>query len=63
MCKSISPQLVNIKIFRIVRKIKKTNSNWANFTSKKGRGFESRLGFSLFQLTEYAIIGNKIIHL
>ena len=55
-CRSISPHLLRIKVFRIVRKIEKTNSNWANFTSKNGRGFESRLGFSLFHLTEYAII-------
>ena len=54
-CRSISPHLLKIKVFRIVRKIEKTNSNWANFTSKNGRGFESRLGFSLFHLTEYAI--------
>ena len=56
-CRSISPHLLKMKVFRIVRKIKKANSNWANFTSKNGRGFESRHGLSLFHLTEYAIDG------
>ena len=54
-CTSISLHLLKIKVFRIVRKIEKTNSNWANFLSKNERGFESRIGFSLFHLTEYAI--------